>query len=369
MRVAFFFGALNRGGAETLVYDVCKKKELAPYEIVCLYRKDGEYIDAYRDTGVKMVKLEQKGGPLRLLSSLRKTVLNNGIDIIHAQTGFNALLCVFALLFTQVKLVTTFHGFSFASSTWLQRKLVYWKSKKLICVSDYERQYYLNKWDVPNRNKFCVVYNGIDFSKLDDPVPSNDDLVKVSKDCLNMIMVGSFRSGRSQSFVCKVAESLKEKGVAFRLFFVGRKEPSEPHRYDRCVEYCISHGLTDSVSFLGNRSDIPSLLRQMDLFIYASEHDTFGIAVLEAMASALPVVVNDWIVMKEITENGRFAALYKTDNLEDCVLKILECRQKLLDDKEAFKVETDRIKETVRTKFSIENHIKELYSVYSSCLS
>ena len=127
MKVAFFFGALNRGGAESLVLDVCKKKDIAPFDMVCLYRKDGDYLDSFKDTGVDMLKVEQKGRSfIRYLLSFRKAVLADHIDIVHAQTGFNALICIAALAGTRVKLITTLHGLYFASASWWTRKLVYW---------------------------------------------------------------------------------------------------------------------------------------------------------------------------------------------------------------------------------------------------
>lgn len=50
------------------------------------------------------------------------------------------------------------------------------------------------------------------------------------------------------------------------------------------------HGVADSVRFLGNRRDVPDLLDAADVFVFASENEGFGLAVLEGMAAALPVV-------------------------------------------------------------------------------
>lgn len=112
----------------------------------------------------------------------------------------------------------------------------------------------------------CVVYNGIDFSKLDNPCSDPSSAIVTDGNVLNMTMVGSFRSGRAHYFVCKVADELNKKGIPFNLYFIGKRVPSEPQRYDSCVEFCASHELSERVHFLGDRDDVPSLLRQMDLW-------------------------------------------------------------------------------------------------------
>ena len=206
----------------------------------------------------------------------------------------------------------------------------------------------------------------MDFSKLDTIIPDATHPVRLEKDCLNMVMVGSFRGVRSHSFICEVADALNRKGFPFNLYFVGRRDASEYHLYDRCVEYCNVHGLSGRVHFMGNRSDIPYLLKQMDLFLYASNQDTFGIAVLEAMAAELPVIVNDWAVMKEITDNGTLADLYQTGNVEDCLSKILSFQQLFDQDKEKIEQKSRSIAHVVRERYSIEKHIQNLNSVYLS---
>lgn len=367
MKVAFFIGALRTGGAESLVCDVCRKRELVPFEICCIYRKDGDYSEAYNATGVPMMKVPREGSMLKYLLSLRKTILRNHVDIVHAQTPSNAIVSFLALLFTRVRIVVTLHGFSFAKDPKYYQRWVYRICRKLICVSNYEKEFYAERWHLPRQNKLRVVYNGIEFSKLDQPVPDPECPVVPDRTSLNMVMVGSFRDGRSQSFVCKVAHALDVRDVPFNLFFVGRREEKEPRRYDDCVRYCNEHLLMDKVHFLGNRTDLPYLLKQMDLFIYASEHDTFGIAVLEALASGLPVVVNDWVVMQEITGNGKFAAIYKTDDVEDCVSKVMSLKDKKETEPVGFEASNLRIAAEVREKYSIEKHIHNLHEIYLSC--
>ena len=93
--------------------------------------------------------------------------------------------------------------------------------------------------------------------------------------------------------------------------------------YDECVTYCQQNSLLDKVSFLGSRDDVPTILQQLDAFVYATDHDTFGIGVVEAMAVGIPVFVNDWEVMTEITDNGKFATLYKSKDEKDLLRHFL----------------------------------------------
>ena len=37
MKIAFFLGGLKRGGAESLIYDICRKKDEVPFDFCCLY--------------------------------------------------------------------------------------------------------------------------------------------------------------------------------------------------------------------------------------------------------------------------------------------------------------------------------------------
>jgi glycosyltransferase involved in cell wall biosynthesis len=363
MKIAFFLGGLKRGGAESLIYDICRKKDEVPFDFCCLYRNEGDYSDAFHETGAELIRVGKTGGMLRYLLDLRKAVLANGIDIVHAQTSSNALVSILALLMSRVKVVTTFHGFSFADAPKWYRKLVYCGSRRVLCVSEFEKRHYERKWGLPEHNKIGVVYNGIDFSKLEGPEPDLSHPVQVSGNTLNMLMVGSFNEVRNQYFVCQVMHRLNQLDVPCRMYFAGRQYEFEPWWYDKCVAFCQENGLMDKVFFMGNRSDIPWLLRQMDLFLYASDHDTFGIAVLEALAAGLPVLVNDWAVMKEITLDGEFAQLYQTGNVDECVAKI----RKFAELNGSVRPECTKTMEVVRERYSIEGHIRALNELYRSC--
>jgi glycosyltransferase involved in cell wall biosynthesis len=52
-------------------------------------------------------------------------------------------------------------------------------------------------------------------------------------------------------------------------------------------------GLQQDVQFLGRRDDVPSLLRQSDLFVLASLQDNQPFSVMEAQIAGLPVIVSD----------------------------------------------------------------------------
>lgn len=367
IKVAFFIGSLNRGGTETLVLDSFRRQAEAPYDSILIYRNEGDLSDAYHATGVPMFQIKPKGLKLGYIKKIKQLLKQEEVTILHAQTLLNALLGVFCTCFSHVKLVASFHGFRYSFMERVKTHIVMWFADASIFVSEYVRDWYIKHTVLTPRNRCHLVYNGIDFSKFEKEYAIPDFLTKTSSEsssCVNLVMVGNFVKGRSQSFVCEVVNALVDRGVSsFRLFFIGKRVASAFERYDTCVRYCKEHALLDrNVFFLGGRDDVPAILQHADAFIYASEHDTFGIAVVEAMAAGLPVVVNDWEVMKEITDRGALATLYQTGDVADCVEKM----EHLLSDSEAFKRKARMLETQVRERYSIQTHIQNLNKVYEA---
>lgn len=110
------------------------------------------------------------------------------------------------------------------------------------------------------------------------------------------------RAGGSLTVVC-VARIQPAKGHRTLIQAVARVPPSTPVRLlivgpdetDGGVQQLASDTIhpPHRVEFLGERSDIPEILREADVGVLPSHREGLSLAVLEMMASALPVLVSD----------------------------------------------------------------------------
>ena len=76
------------------------------------------------------------------------------------------------------------------------------------------------------------------------------------------------------------------------------------------------------IAFLGNRNDVPALLREADLFVLPSRFEGFGIVAIEAMVSGLPVVVSDVDGPGEFIVHAKNGLLFESENALDLAEKI-----------------------------------------------
>ena len=366
MKVAYFIGSLNRGGTEMLMLDICRKKGYAPFEMILVYRNDGELSEEFKATGVPIFRIKPKGLKIGYLGQLRKLLKQEQVDILHAQTLTNGVIAILVSLFTHIKIVVSFHGFFYSSLMVLFRHFIMWNADALVFVSQFVRDWYVkNSLGCP-KSHCNVVYNGINFDKFQIEY-EEPDIIRENRlrnpSSLQLVMVGNFVSGRSQMVVCKSLKLLKDRGFRnLDFYFVGKRVDNEANLYDDCVKYCSDNDLLDFVHFVGSRGDIPAILQYVDGFVYSTNDDTFGIAVVEAMVAGVPVIVNDWGVMKEITNNGEFATLFATRNEKDCALKI----QELVESIEMYRLNAINRVNKVKEMYSIENHINGLSKVYDN---
>lgn len=94
-----------------------------------------------------------------------KLILNNKVEVIHAQQPIDALYARIACIGLNVKFVLTFHGFDYNGGTALLRSIIP-RTDKNIFVSNYQQEYYSQKYNL-RPDKQVVIYNGIKFSKFD----------------------------------------------------------------------------------------------------------------------------------------------------------------------------------------------------------
>lgn len=364
MKVAFLLGSLNRGGTETLLLDVFQNISCAKFEALGVYRKTGVLESDFLSTEVKMIKLRTQVNIFLYLRKLRLLMVDQDIDVVHAQQFIDALYALFACVGTKKKIVLSVHGFDFNFSkislflNWVILKL----SHTNIFVSEMQCNYFIKKYKL-NPRKQMVVYNGISFKKMyDNEFSDIREKLKLTSGELLLGTVGNFVPGRNPLFICQFLNKLHQNGFNFKFIFIGKKSETTPEIYDSCVNYVQKNNLNEKVFFLGSRNDVYALLKELDAFVYASDHDTFGIAVVEALASGIPVFVNDWGVMNEITSNGEYATLYKTGDVNDLSDKFsvfLMC----VDD---YTIKANRASDCVKKKYSIGSHIDSLMRVYDN---
>lgn len=356
-------GSLSRGGTETLLLDVFNNSAKAPFSFIGIHRKGGELESDFYKTNSAFFHLSPRFpfDPFYLYR-LRRLLQINDIEIVHAQQSIDAVYAALVVFGTSIKVIQTFHGYDIGYGSYAHA-ILRWSMKMVafnLFVSRTQQLYYQKKYALKD-DQCEVVYNGVSFDKLDHyESRSLRNEFSIEESSLLLGAVGNIGEVRDQLTICRFLKLLKSKYSDFTFLFIGKA--TNESLYQKCVDYCHENDLDQNVLFLGSRTDVPNILHQLDAFVYASDHDTFGIAVIEAIAAGVPTFVNDWGVMREITNDGKYATLYKTKDIHDLLVRFMT----YLDQKDIYREKSKVLASEIREKFSIETHLNKLYSVYKS---
>ncbi len=361
----YLMGALDLGGSEVQLLHVFQNQSKINLRASLLHRKLGVLQEGFYgiSTSARCIRPRFPFDPFYIFR-LRKQIQHLQPDLIHAMQSLDAVYAWLACMGLGIPILLTIHGFPLQVGTLLTRwipKLAYRKVDSVLFVSRYQQDWFNLRLQIP-ASKCQVLANGVDFRNISIRGPQ--DKSSFAKG-LKLGSVGNFTSGRDHFFLCQLALQLKEEGIVFQLDLVGTSDPKAPEIYQACLDYISANGLQNQVSFLGSRADVPELLASWDVFVYASVHDTFGIAVVEAIASGIPIFVNDWEVMLEITQNGKLAQLYRSGSVDGLKEKILD----FVDSPGEYLEFANQAANQVRSLYNIETHLNRLSSIYSELLS
>ena len=157
-------------------------------------------------------------------------------------------------------------------------------SDMTIAVSGIVRERMLN-WGVPEK-KLIVIPNGVDLSRVAFDESARKQIraeFRIGQDVYVIGVLGRLDPNKRFEMVIEAAAPLLRPGVT--LLIVGKGD--EQARLEETAARC---GVADRVVFAGERHDVAAMLSSMDLFVASSRQETFGLSVLEALASGAPVL-------------------------------------------------------------------------------
>lgn len=101
--------------------------------------------------------------------------------------------------------------------------------------------------------------------------------------------VGNFSWPKNHVFLVKVFRELRRLQPDALLALVGTGGENEPSLHDEAAK----PEWEGSIHLLGGRDDVAAVLQGMDVFVFPSHFEGFGIALLEALAAGLPAIASD----------------------------------------------------------------------------
>ena len=146
-------------------------------------------------------------------------------------------------------------------------------------------------------------------------------------------------------------------------FFVAGIDHSQGNRNRLALERLIGElKLTEHVRLVGWLEDLAQLYCALDVFVSASYTESFGLAIVEAMASSAPIVVTETEGAREIIqagETGLLVPIGEVDKLAEAVLQLLENKDRRVSLGVA-------AQQSVARRFSVERMIDETEEIYQA---
>ena len=296
----------------------------------------------------------------RKLLTIIKFCRQHKIDIIHGHLVKGNLAALLAKPFTNARLIVHEHGSIFHKG---QDDILYRMGLRMLKsqvdiflpVSDCCRQHLIDSVGT-KPEKIEVLHNAIDLQRFN---PGNYDSIAIRKeygfeaDDIVLGFVGRLVPLKGADLLLPAFSDLLKKYSRLKLLLIG----------DGALRDTINHqiadlGLTNKVVLAGHLENVAPAIAAFDMAIVPSREESFGIAALECMAMARPLVCSDVFGLAELATDGENAIVCQPDSAS-----IAAVVDKLLNNPQLATTIAQNARQFAQ-QFSLQNQINKLTNLY-----
>ena len=294
-----------------------------------------------------------------VVESIRRLVAQTGADIVHAH-GYKADVYVyFALRRTVTPFVSTCHN-------WLKDgalvafygrvdRFVLRNYAGVVAVSDEVRATLLKAG--VRAEKIHLIRNGIDLRPFAEAIPS---LRIAGEKTLVVGWIGRLSSEKGADIFLRAAARVLAEYPEARFVIVG-----DGPDLDAINALIDDLNIRKSVSLAGRREDMPAVYASLDVMVSSSRQEGLPMAILEGMASGLPLVATAVGDVPTVVRDGSTGRLVPSENVELLAAAMVE----LLRDASLRRRMGAAAKRLIAEEFSAERMSASYLCVYERALT
>lgn len=306
MKILHVINSLVTGGAEKLL------TELVPLQLsdgnqVAVIRftsEKSEFVQRLRASGVNVFSLgrgEKNVYNPMLVFKLMRYIKRYDIVHVHLFPAQYWVAIAAWLMRSRACLVTTEHSTNNRRrGKWYWEvvdRFIYNRYKCIVAISEKTKSALIEHVGLLRQSEVIVIPTGVDLRKIQDAKPRvRNGLATNTDQSVLIAMVGRFAEAKDQDTIIQAMEYLPESYVTL---FLG-----DGPRRTICEQKAKRMGVYDRTRFLGMRSDVPEILKTIDIAVHSSHWEGFNLSIIEEMAAGKPVVASDVPGSTEIVKDA-----------------------------------------------------------------
>lgn len=268
---------------------------------------------------------------LRAYRQTRKLVKVNHYNLIHSHSPIGGLLSRIAVKDMRkkgTKMIYTAHGFHFFKGAPKLNWLIFYPIEKVssqwtdVLVTITHEDYKLAQEKMNAKKVVYVPGVGIDTKTFHPDANASEINAKKRKelalrtDDVVLLSVGELNKNKNHEIVLRAMAKLNNKNVHYVIAGSGILK-------DFLEQLSQELGVRNQLHLLGFRTDVRELFKMADVFVHPSHREGLSVAVMEAMASSLPIICSKIRGNTDLIDEGKGGCLFSPTD-EEGTLKALK---------------------------------------------
>ena len=292
IRVLHVMDHLGLGGAQTAVLDMLRNRDRAAFEVeVAVLHGWGPFADALQAAGLKVISLSAAKWPPAYVPNFLRLLGRGRYDVLHfhlpASNWILKSLAAQAGAPVRISHDHTSGDLKFRGvHSLLPDAATHLFSSRVIAVSEGVRDF-LTWWESMPGDRVEVIPNGVDDATFCPASPEEKAAARqqIGVPADAFVVGGMGRLAFEKNFAIIPELARRHSGAVFVIAGSGPQE-------DLLKALTARLGVEDRVRWVGAVTDRAAFYHALDGFILPSLHEGLPMALLEAMASGVPVLAS-----------------------------------------------------------------------------
>ena len=322
-KIIHLITTIEFGGAEKQLLILARNQIKQGLEVEVFYLKGKpELKSKFEDVGVKVNSLLVDKPFIFQVAKFRKFIRTNESPV---HTHLPQAELVASLACVKKKFIISRHNFE---PFWpnkprlisiLLSRFVTSRASGGIAISNAIKNYLLMAKEINKHFKVIVVYYGFDHNEevLSETNKIINKNLNLSKD-YKLGTIGRLVPGKNYPTMLKAIAKIASIDPTVKFFVVGGGSSER-----ELIKLSKDLKIKENVIWLGRTEHIREFLSKIDLFIFASKGEGFGLVLLEAMLADKPILAADNSAMPEVL-GSNYKGLFSTDDYKLLSEKIID---------------------------------------------